>query len=573
MSPSPQMVRPTSSSAYASVTLRSNGTIVRFHQTAITKVLSLAHQAARSEHNQFSGCLLRSHRRRGFHHNIRPGACRIARLLPRVEGSFQGPPAQCIRAVAGRPRLADVGRRALLDRPADANTDASDVVHLARTFIGDAALALLVRQDVSGEYRATIHLASDRDGTDPSTEFVFANDPSHPSASPYPVPTEPSLPSRPPIPEATTREQTWNRKSTEPGIRIPLTWLIAAGVAVASAGGGVYLATHSQEFFRRSAPTEPETVMTSTITNSGLDLEVTRSGESMRVTWNRNSPAVQTGTGRLIIADGGAEKSFGLDGELLRYGHLLYIPQNAELRITLAIEAAGKTLTESVQVVSSASGLVKSRIPSPVTVGETQKSRSLGEYRNEQPEASNSAGSRDQAAAGTAPRRFEPPQSAASRGRDANITFPAAALPVETVTQSSVSTAQLPSGLQHIPNVQAPAAEVPRPAPPAENLAPANSATPIAVPPKPKWSPRPVVPQQSLATRSNPGGKVEIRVLIDAKGTVTKATIIQGYRNMPREIANAALQTARQWVFEPALLRGSPTPSETVLAFVYPPSR
>jgi protein TonB len=76
------------------------------------------------------------------------------------------------------------------------------------------------------------------------------------------------------------------------------------------------------------------------------------------------------------------------------------------------------------------------------------------------------------------------------------------------------------------------------------------------------------MPAYPLTARSmNAYGNVEARIAISEAGQVIEATAISGRPALRR----AAVDAAREWVYKPMTLNGSPTKVETVLTFTFAP--
>jgi protein TonB len=67
------------------------------------------------------------------------------------------------------------------------------------------------------------------------------------------------------------------------------------------------------------------------------------------------------------------------------------------------------------------------------------------------------------------------------------------------------------------------------------------------------------------AKRVNAAGPVNVQITISETGRVIEAKATSGHPLL----RNAAVEAARQWVFKPAILNGSPVKTETVLVFVF----
>jgi TonB family protein len=70
------------------------------------------------------------------------------------------------------------------------------------------------------------------------------------------------------------------------------------------------------------------------------------------------------------------------------------------------------------------------------------------------------------------------------------------------------------------------------------------------------------------AREVNATGTVEVEIIISEAGLVVEATAISGHL----ALRSAAVDAARKWVFEPAILNGKPVRVKSVLIFVFVPS-
>jgi periplasmic protein TonB len=66
----------------------------------------------------------------------------------------------------------------------------------------------------------------------------------------------------------------------------------------------------------------------------------------------------------------------------------------------------------------------------------------------------------------------------------------------------------------------------------------------------------------------NATGKVEVEVVISETGIVIEATAVSGHL----ALRTAAVEAARNWVFEPAMFNGAPVKVKSILTFVFAPS-
>ncbi|HEX5083891.1 MAG TPA: energy transducer TonB [Blastocatellia bacterium] len=77
---------------------------------------------------------------------------------------------------------------------------------------------------------------------------------------------------------------------------------------------------------------------------------------------------------------------------------------------------------------------------------------------------------------------------------------------------------------------------------------------------------KPDYPQ--AARKMNATGKVEVEVIISETGIVIQASAVSGHL----ALRAAAVEAARNWVFEPAMFNGAPVKVKSILTFVFAPS-
>jgi protein TonB len=77
---------------------------------------------------------------------------------------------------------------------------------------------------------------------------------------------------------------------------------------------------------------------------------------------------------------------------------------------------------------------------------------------------------------------------------------------------------------------------------------------------------KPVYPP--TARKMNATGTVEVEITISEAGLVVEATAISGHM----ALRSAAVEAARKWVFNPAILNGAPVRVKSVLTFIFAPS-
>jgi TonB family protein len=75
--------------------------------------------------------------------------------------------------------------------------------------------------------------------------------------------------------------------------------------------------------------------------------------------------------------------------------------------------------------------------------------------------------------------------------------------------------------------------------------------------------PAPAYPQSAKAKRVE--GKVVMQATIDESGHITRLQVVSG----PLELQGAAIDSVRQWTYEPYLLNGKPVEIETTISVIF----
>jgi len=68
---------------------------------------------------------------------------------------------------------------------------------------------------------------------------------------------------------------------------------------------------------------------------------------------------------------------------------------------------------------------------------------------------------------------------------------------------------------------------------------------------------------------AEPGGELKVSVRVDESGHVVDARLLEGQRKVSSILSAAALTAAKQWVFEPASLRGKNIASDHTILFQF----
>lgn len=308
--------------------------------------------------------------------------------------------------------------------------------------------------------------------------------------------------------------------------------------------------------------------LTEPAAQAGVGLRVIRASDGqLDLIWDRNAlERAGAQNAVLNIHDGSISKELTIDSAQLQTGALTYFPTSADVQFRLEVSFdRGRSAAESVRVLLPQSAKVAAAAAShpkaPVRV-RPERAKALKEppRRNE--------GIR----LGFRPPAYVPPlevfgsdslkrQPAAPDLRlDASAAVYAAAVP-------SLAALFKPPALPLHPPVHLGSAEVPasKPAAPPHS-APLTDNARIYVPPRPI---RRVMPDMTLAGRTlaTQVTQVHVRVSIDANGRVKEAVPEPNGKDANGLVASAAVTAARQWVFQPAMLRGRPVPAEHLIVF------
>jgi len=252
----------------------------------------------------------------------------------------------------------------------------------------------------------------------------------------------------------------------------------------------------------------------------GLELHVEDQGDRLLVRWNRRSLMARSATGGLLqIDDGSQHRDVPLDSEQVADGAVLYRPGSGDVTFRLTIHGAqGATVSESMRVLDgsrqdNALNAPQSDSPAtgPLSTAEAER-RELGSF--------------DPTTAAVPAQRFKLREMAAGNtGEAAGRTGP---------------------------------------------ISDNGKSAEIYVPPRPL---KQVLPNTALlgpGTIDRPM-EVEVYVLIDETGRVTDVHLMKNGEKLAEALTGSAMAAAKQWVFEPATLRGKPVASEHTIVFQFSP--
>jgi TonB family protein len=329
----------------------------------------------------------------------------------------------------------------------------------------------------------------------------------------------------------------------------PVSWLAVPAIAGVFLAAGLFVS-------RNHASKQPQTVVPAAVRaprQPELSLDVERTGDALRVRWDPNLPAVrQAALGVLWITDGGQQFRRELDPQELAEGSTTYTPVsndvNFELRIFALTDQTNKSFEEiapapaPTQVAGSEAppGAPAASRPVPEALGKPSPFRASRAKRPRIPVPAPVTAAR-------ALPHVEPPPPLPAERHPAEL---AGALPFHSLPS-------LPPAPEAAVSYETPRASAFRRA--LRKISPFGDpdAPDAFVPPAPIRKVSPAVPDGDAQ------GSVDVKVYIDESGKVSRAQLL----TKDSDLADAALNAARQWHFTPARKRDKPVPSEMVLHF------
>ncbi len=417
--------------------------------------------------------------------------------------------------------------------------------------------------------------------------------------TPYPQPEVPESQAEPPVlvresppDRAPVQTLAFQQLASLPPRRI-FFWpgLAIAGILVLALGGIGY------KYLMNQAKTQ---TVADTLTE--LDLTTAIDDKLLRINWNRRSPLILTAThGILSIVDGTSTTELKLNAEQLRAGGLVYAHESGDVTVRLRVIASHREATESARI------LRYNRLGSPRPPA------------NEEPAANAAAGSSPPLIATTeavrtpsAPTVKSPSEAGqASRVRDSqgvrSETAPTSVK--DEPVPPSVTEPPLPKSLPSLPNESGvvPSSDssrkvvetVPQPEESAKSPPqPVTAGVSEKIKdPSPEASP-PLSAMHSIASVQGPGLiidyiaaqaihrvapflpsrlrnlpvaglRIDVKVYIDANGTVIRAESLSKGNTLTEYLSSIAVDAARQWRFSPARRGAQSVSSETILHFQF----
>lgn len=335
-------------------------------------------------------------------------------------------------------------------------------------------------------------------------------------------------------------------------------WWLPASLALFLAGW--WLRPHQQ-------PSTPAVMKTEhALPATQLALNVERNGKSLKLVWDRNTPAVRHADGAVLwISDGEHLKRINLDPGQLERGSVAYWPTTNDIDFRLEVYSVAQRVSESVRALGDG---IAPAAAQPVNQPESQRSRVL-RRRAFIPPVSQSltavSRSAEKPSAMALPEqpKLEPPPilavaaapklpalvPAIQSGGANPAVDPRKQLPQPLVTVSWEGAPE--SGLRHLANKI-----------PWVNRLPYSREGPRFTPAQPVRRFVPVIPYQVM--RDLPAfGPVDVRVRVDDWGNVGYTELLSGHD----DFGDRAARAAARWRFVPARLDGRPVDCEMILHF------
>lgn len=403
-----------------------------------------------------------------------------------------------------------------------------------------------------------------------------------------------------------------------PGQNLP--WIALATLFLL--GGGVSFAFLYSRQQRSQPGTNAPLQGTHVSTRLGLRVE-SQDSKSLLVRWNAHSDAVRLARGGVLhIDDGSRHRKLQLDPSQIANGSILYEPTSKDVIFRLEIfDTARMPTSETVRVVDgskdifNADASLRSRSRTQGGVAPSGKGRQAVRVSATKPERSPAVLVTTKKPSNSTLRAGQQALPGGKRDSavaiDAGIVsaLPAVTPPAHPVANSETKNAlghsrsrevlkpeRPPASTQNIATVkrnQSPgtlpraamdsnSSELTKPGRITQNLPPAG--TPLrsigstagkatGAEPAPTYVPaRPlkqVMPDTSVFGYSpvRKSSDVEVEVRIDDGGRVAAAHIVQNGSNDNQLLANAALAAAKEWLFEPAQVRGKKVASDHAIKF------
>jgi TonB family protein len=335
-------------------------------------------------------------------------------------------------------------------------------------------------------------------------------------------------------------------------------WLVVAIALVVLLTAGLLglRLKHQQSFI---ATSESSDIVT-------LGLRSERAGEDLRLSWNRNAPAVQQATGgHISISDGAVQKEFDLGLSELRNGSLMYSPisDNVLVQLQLKYNSSQQTISESVRIVAGSSSQLVSRqeksVGPPISHAASREASPSAALKDSPPKVATvnraeptvTINERQEVARSSTSNRSDEEQSVTSTRTDTVTETTPAVAPLATASSTATDTARKTSESALESSASVPII----PSSTAKGLEPAE----LLQGKKPDYP--------FIARQSNIQGSVVVHFRISSTGEVQNVSVVRG----SPLLVNAAVQAVKAWRYKPARLNGSPVDSEGDITFEFKP--
>lgn len=315
-----------------------------------------------------------------------------------------------------------------------------------------------------------------------------------------------------------------------------------------------------------------------------LSLNVVWEGESLRLFWDRNSPALRGVTHAFLrVRDGNHEKSVELAKSELQTGSILYKPEAPDVTFRVEVYSADPSAAESIRIISANATQSSATAPSPPLDPAPQPTV------RPQPRPATPVHARSFPVESEVTRSSSPDRS----GGD-NVPAPIASAPIvrDTPATSELSAARGAPMVRETPiesDSKPEVSEIPAAASPGPDLPVSIVAEPVSgsrwgnvvgkIPllrrlkkpskvaaPAALHEVRPVLNPEDKRTLTKPVS-IDVKVYVGESGAVKHAEVVQ-YGDPPNwSLANAALAAAQRWDFEPARIGDLAVSSEVILHF------
>jgi len=330
-------------------------------------------------------------------------------------------------------------------------------------------------------------------------------------------------------------------------------WAAAGGVAALLAA----VLLSGRGWVNRHTIAKPPEIARNTAVPAALHLRGAIELDHLRIAWDPDASNVGFGAGTLLIMDSDTTTQIPLDNSLLKEGSVKYYPKSSTVRFELRIGEASERI------------LIAGARPS--------QSQPAGEQRAE---------TKPPTARRTAPEPvFRPISPAASQAIESRSVEPKIPLEerlvrspagrAEPLMRQATTTAgaaqPAPPGISPTKPVSPPTQASALPPPAAQTAA----ARPIVAPRFPEPPPIEHYIKKSVEPQVSPGidrlissrVTIRVRVSIDDQGRVVQAEALTRGEPLVNDLAQAAVNAASLWLFEPAHRAGRNVPSEAILNF------